>query len=86
MSSNLTQGTRYAVVAQLGERHLGTMEVTDSISVFSTTFKIASCQSGLLAHLGKVMVPQGAREFESLTRCHTWKINCAGHRTVSKAD
>jgi len=31
---------------------------------------IASCQSGLLAHLGKVMVPQGAREFESLTRCH----------------
>jgi hypothetical protein len=30
---------------------------------------IASCQSGLLAHLGKVMVPHGAREFESLTRC-----------------
>ena len=39
MSSSLTQGTIYAVVAQLGERYLGTIEVTDSISVFSTTFK-----------------------------------------------
>jgi hypothetical protein len=57
VSSSLTQGTIYAVVAQLEERYLGTIEVTDSISVFSTTFKIASCQSGLLAHLGKVMVP-----------------------------
>lgn len=55
-------------VSSAVERFVDIEEVSGSTPLSDTKI-VESCQSGLLAHLGKVMVAKAAQGFNSLTLC-----------------